>query len=130
MTAKQIYDEIKSGDNKKIWAFAQELHELKRRASKVGPDVDVDWSNEEEVRAFVIKSLLKQTSDGNAVSTKELTRLFNIGEKERQLIIEVVDFARAYPENTTPAASTEVLSNELLESSRPGGEESSDIVAS
>jgi hypothetical protein len=124
MTAQEIYDTIKEGDNKKIWAFAQELASFKKQSSKVKPKTNIDFTNHEEVQKYVIESLLAQAA-------KELSRMFQIGDKGQDLIIQCVDFKDAYNEdNTTSSTKTKVLPIKQLESNGPGGKESSNIVAS
>ena len=34
MTAQQIFDDMRASDNKKLWAYAQELAEFKRKEEK------------------------------------------------------------------------------------------------
>lgn len=131
MTAQEIYDTIKEGDNKKIWAFAQELASFKKQSSKVKPKTNIDFTNHEEVQKYVIESLLAMCDDNNAQAAKELSRMFQIGDKGQDLIIQCVDFKDAYNEdNTTSSTKTKVLPIKQLESNGPGGKESSNIVAS
>lgn len=131
MKAQEIYDTIMDGDKKKIWAIAQELAEFKRKASKVKPKTDIDYTNHDEVQEYVIESLLAMCDDNNAQAAKELSRMFQIGEKGQDLIIQPVDFKDAYnEENTTTSTETKVLPIKQLESNGPGSEESSNFVAS
>lgn len=94
MSAQTIFAEMQTSDNKKLWAFAQELAEFRRKSDKV-KDVNVDFSNKEEVQQQVMEHLLKQTASGNAASAKELARLLGLGEATQDIVIESVDFAEA-----------------------------------
>lgn len=94
MTAKTIYADLQSGDNKKLWAYAQELAEFRRKKDKV-KDVNVDFSDKEVVKQQVMEYLLQQTASGNAASAKELARLLGLDEATQDIVIETVDFAEA-----------------------------------
>ena len=101
MSAQTIYNDLKEGDNKKLWAYAQELAEFRRKSSKVEEKVRVDFSDKETVQQQVWEYLLQQTADGNAASGKELSRQLGLGEAERDIIIQMVDFVNAYQDNNT-----------------------------
>ncbi len=94
MSSQTIYADLKSGDNKKMWAYAQELAEFRRKADKV-KDVNIDFTDKESVQQQVMEHLLQQTANGNAASAKELARLLGLGEATQDIIIETVDFAEA-----------------------------------
>lgn len=94
MSSQTIYADLKSGDNKKMWAYAQELAEFRRKSDKI-KDVNIDFSDKESVQQQVMEHLLQQTANGNAASAKELARLLGLGEATQDIIIETVDFAEA-----------------------------------
>jgi O6-methylguanine-DNA--protein-cysteine methyltransferase len=94
MSSQTIYADLKSGDNKKMWAYAQELAEFRRKADKI-KDVNIDFSDKESVQQQVMEHLLQQTANGNAASAKELARLLGLGEATQDIVIETVDFAEA-----------------------------------
>ena len=94
MSSQTIYADLKSGDNKKMWAYAQELAEFRRKADKV-KNVNIDFTDKESVQQQVMEHLLQQTANGNAASAKELARLLGLGEATQDIIIETVDFAEA-----------------------------------
>ncbi len=105
MSAQTIYNDLKECDNKKFWAYAQELAEFRRKSEKVKEKVTVDFSDKENVQQQVWEYLLAQTADGNAASAKELSKQLGLGEAERDIIIQMVDFANAYQDtNTTTEA--------------------------
>ena len=94
MSSQTIYADLKSGDNKKMWAYAQELAEFRRKADKI-KDVNIDFTDKESVQQQVMEHLLQQTANGNAASAKELARLLGLGEATQDIVIETVDFAEA-----------------------------------
>jgi|TARA_X000001382_G_scaffold80681_3_gene56808 O6-methylguanine-DNA--protein-cysteine methyltransferase len=94
MSSQTIYADLKSGDNKKMWAYAQELAEFRRKSDKI-KDVNIDFSDKESVQQQVMEHLLQQTANGNAASAKELARLLGLGEATQDIVIETVDFAEA-----------------------------------
>ncbi len=94
MSSQTIYADLKSGDNKKMWAYAQELAEFRRKSDKI-KDVNIDFSDKESVQQQVMEHLLQQTANGNAASAKELARLLGLGEATQDKVIETVDFAEA-----------------------------------
>tara|TARA_A100001015_G_scaffold276140_1_gene334104 strand:- start:463 stop:780 length:318 start_codon:yes stop_codon:yes gene_type:complete len=105
VSAQTIYNDLKECDNKKFWAYAQELAEFRRKSEKVKEKVTVDFSDKENVQQQVWEYLLAQTADGNAASAKELSKQLGLGEAERDIIIQMVDFANAYQDtNTTTEA--------------------------
>lgn len=101
MSAQTIYNDLKECDNKKFWAYAQELAEFRRKSEKVKEKVTVDFSDKENVQQQVWEYLLAQTADGNAASAKELSKQLGLGEAERDIIIHMVEFINAYPDNDT-----------------------------
>ena len=94
MTTQEIYNDMQSGDNKKLWSYAKELSEFRRKKDKV-KDVNVDFSDKEVVKQQVMEYLLQQTASGNAASAKELARLLGLDEATQDIVIETVDFAEA-----------------------------------
>ena len=94
MTTQEIYNDMQSGDNKKLWSYAKELIEFRRKKEKI-KDVNVDFSDKEVVKQQVMEYLLQQTASGNAASAKELARLLGLDEATQDIVIETVDFAEA-----------------------------------
>ena len=94
MTTQEIYNDMQSGDNKKLWSYAKELIEFRRKKDKI-KDVNVDFSDKEVVKQQVMEYLLQQTASGNAASAKELARLLGLDEATQDIVIETVDFAEA-----------------------------------
>jgi hypothetical protein len=94
MTTQEIYNDMQSGDNKKLWSYAKELVEFRRKKDKI-KDVNVDFSDKEVVKQQVMEYLLQQTASGNAASAKELARLLGLDEATQDIVIETVDFAEA-----------------------------------
>ena len=94
MTTQEIYNDMQSGDNKKLWSYAKELVEFRRKKDKI-KDVNVDFSDKEVVKQQVMEYLLQQTASGNAASAKELARLLGLDEATQDIVIETVEFAEA-----------------------------------
>jgi hypothetical protein len=95
MSSQTIYSELKSADNKQLWAFAQEIADLRRKATKVNDSSGVDFNDKAAVKEYISKALLRQMDNGNAASAKELTRILGVDAESEELIIEPVDFAEA-----------------------------------
>lgn len=95
MSSQTIYSELKSGDNKKLWAYAQELDTFRRKASTSDDISDIDFDDPDAVRKDLYKELRKAYQNGNVAGAKELVDLLNIKDKSNQLIIEPVNFADA-----------------------------------
>lgn len=97
MSSQTIYADLKSGDNKKMWAYAQELAEFRRKAEKAieDDDSDLDFNDTVAVKKHISKALLRQMDNGNAASAKELSRILGIDAESRDIIIETVNFAEA-----------------------------------
>tara|TARA_R100001509_G_scaffold54835_1_gene30111 strand:+ start:84 stop:470 length:387 start_codon:yes stop_codon:yes gene_type:complete len=128
MSAKDIYETIKEGDNKKNWAISQELAEFRRKAAKQTnrSSVDIDFSDRKALQTEVMSHLYTESGNGNAQASAQLAKIARLGEESQDIIIEVVDFANAYEENTVTTTETEVLPNKQLESLGSGCEESTD----
>ena len=94
--AQEIFDELKSADNKKFWAFAQELHNANRRLAKLKDklkSVDgIDFSNKEKLKTLVLEHLLKESAKGNAQASDKLAKLAGLSETEQDIIIEIVNY--------------------------------------
>tara|TARA_R100001163_G_scaffold14424_1_gene13182 strand:+ start:8364 stop:8699 length:336 start_codon:yes stop_codon:yes gene_type:complete len=95
-TAQEIFDELKSADNKKFWAFAQELSTANRRLAKLKEklkSVDgIDFSNKEKLKTLVLEHLLKESAKGNAQASDKLAKLAGLSESEQDIIIEIVNY--------------------------------------
>ena len=128
MSAKEIYETIKEGDNKKNWAISQELAEFRRKAAKQTnrSSVDIDFSDRKALQTEVMSHLYTESGNGNAQASAQLAKIARLGEESQDIIIEVVDFANAYEENTVTTTETADLSNKQLESLGSGCEESTD----
>ncbi len=97
MSAQTIYADLQTDDNKKLWAYAQELAEFRRKAEKAieDDDSDLDFNDTAAVKKHISKALLRQMDNGNAASAKELSRILGIDAESRDIIIEPVNFAEA-----------------------------------
>lgn len=97
MSAQTIFAEMQSSDNKKLWAYAQELAEFRRKAEKSsqGDDSDLDFNDTSAVKKYISRALLRQMDNGNAASAKELSRILGVDAESRDIIIESVNFAEA-----------------------------------
>lgn len=97
MSSQTIFAEMKEADNKKLWAYAQELAEFRRKAEKAieDDDSDLDFNDTAAVKKYISKALLRQMNNGNAASAKELSRILGIDADSRDIIIEPVSFSEA-----------------------------------
>ena len=97
MSAQTIYVDLQTNDNKKLWAYAQELAEFRRKDEKSSQDddSDLDFNDTAAVKKYISKALLRQMDNGNAASAKELSRILGIDAESRDIIIEPVNFAEA-----------------------------------
>lgn len=93
MSSQTIYNELKEGDNKKLWAYAQEISEFRRKQERIVDASGVDFSDKDEVKKFIANALVKQMNSGNAASAKELARIYGISEETQDIIINLVNFA-------------------------------------
>tara|TARA_X000001382_G_scaffold22695_1_gene13795 strand:+ start:8012 stop:8407 length:396 start_codon:yes stop_codon:yes gene_type:complete len=130
MSAQDIFNKIKEGDNKVNWAIASELAEFRRKAKKMVQPGEVDFSDKKAVEQDLYEELRKAYKSGNVAGAKELARLLNIGEASQDIIIQPIDFKDAYnEENTTTTTEAEVLPDQQLESDGSGSEEPIDLMA-
>ena len=116
MTAQQIFDDMKASDNKKLWAYAQELAEFKRKeekSSKIKSSLDgVDFTDTESMRQIVFEHLLAESGRGNAQASDKLGKYLGLEQEKQKIIIQVIDFANAYiEENIAPTTEAKVLSD-------------------
>lgn len=95
MSSQTIFTELQGADNKKLWAFAQELDTFRKKADTSTDINDIDFSDDEAVRRDLYRELRKAYQNGNVAGAKELIDLLNIKDKSNQLIIEPVNFADA-----------------------------------
>jgi hypothetical protein len=111
MTAQEIYDDIKKADNKKLWAYAQELAEFQRKnekSSELKDSLDgIDFNDTDKMRQIVFEHLLAESGRGNAQASDKLGKYLGLEQEKQKIIIQVVDFADAYREdnNTTPVTT-------------------------
>jgi len=95
MSAQTIYADLQTDDNKKLWAYAQELAEFRRKSQEVVDTSSIDWSDKTAVKQFLAESFKRQVDNGNAAAGKELARIFGVTEETQDIIIEPVNFAEA-----------------------------------
>lgn len=96
-TAQSIYARLKEGDNKKLWAFAQELHAANNKLEKISKklkqkDKAINLDDKESLRQSVLEHLYAESSKGNAQASDKLARLAGLGEETQDIIIEVVNY--------------------------------------
>ena len=104
MSAKEIFDDIKTAENKKLWAYAQELAEFRRLAKKKAETTDlskIDFEDTDNMRQIVFEHLLAESSRGNAQASDKLGKYLGLEQKQQDIIIEMVDFINAYDNDTT-----------------------------
>ena len=53
--------------------------------------------------------LYTESGNGNAQASAQLAKIARLGEESQDIIIEVVDFANAYEENTVATTETKIL---------------------
>ncbi len=116
MTAKEIYDDMKVSDNKKLWAYAQELAEFKRKeakSAKIQSSLDdVDFTDTDSMRQIVFQHLLAESGRGNAQASDKLGKYLGLEQEKQKIIIQVIDFADAYiEEDIASTTEAEILSD-------------------
>ena len=84
---------MKNADNKQLWAFAQELSELRRKKENEIDTSSIDWNDKNAIKQFLAESFKRQMDNGNAAAGKELSRIFGVTEESQDIIIEPVDFS-------------------------------------
>ena len=84
---------MKNADNKQLWAFAQELSELRRKKENEIDTSSIDWNDKNAIKQFLAESFKRQMDNGNAAAGKELSRIFGVNEESQDIIIEPVDFS-------------------------------------
>tara|TARA_R110002012_G_scaffold184024_2_gene350575 strand:- start:95 stop:397 length:303 start_codon:yes stop_codon:yes gene_type:complete len=93
MSAETIYSDLKSEDNKKLWAYAKELAEFRRKADMVMEGSSIDWNDKSSVKLYISEALKRQMDNGSAAAARELVHVEGIKEDTQDLIIEPVNFA-------------------------------------
>ena len=106
MSSQTIYTELKNADNKQLWAFAQEMDSYRRKTTEEKPKGSIDFSDKKAVEQDLYEELRKAYKSGNVAGAKEIARLLNIGEASQDIIIEVIDFAKAYTESDSASTVT------------------------
>jgi hypothetical protein len=104
VTAQEIFEDLKGADNKKLWAYAQQLFEFERKAKKKSDALDlseVDFEDTASMRQIVFQHLLAESGRGNAQASDKLGKYLGLEQKAQDIIIQVVDFADAYTEDDT-----------------------------
>tara|TARA_R100000329_G_scaffold139444_1_gene121354 strand:- start:1214 stop:1516 length:303 start_codon:yes stop_codon:yes gene_type:complete len=95
MSTQTIFTDLQSGDNKKLWAYAQELNTFRRKEKEVANSSTIDFNDKSAVKQYISEALLRQMDNGNAASAKELARILGVNEETQDLILEPVNFAEA-----------------------------------
>lgn len=70
MSAQDIFNKIKEGDNKVNWAIASELAEFRRKAKKMVQPGEVDFSDKKAVEQDLYEELRKAYKSGNVAVLK------------------------------------------------------------
>ena len=95
-SVQEIFDDLKNADNKKIWAYAQELYNANLKLDKLNKKIKsidgVDFEDKESLRQLVLEHLLKESAKGNAQASDKLAKLAGLGETEQDIIIEIVNY--------------------------------------
>lgn len=103
MSSQTIYSELKEGDNKKLWAYAQELDGFRRKEKKekdTQTSLDqIDFSDTESMRQALFTHLYKESDKGNAQASDKLGKYLGLEAEKQSLLIQLVDFQNAYEEN-------------------------------
>jgi endonuclease III len=94
MNAQSIYADLQTDDNKKLWAYAQELAEFRRKSEKV-KNASIDLSDKDGLRDTVMEHLFDQSAKGNAQASDKLAKLAGLTEDTADIVIESVNFAEA-----------------------------------
>lgn len=110
MSAQTIFSELQEGDNKKLWAYAQELAEFRRTSSAPKGRRTVDFDDKNALRLDVMEHLYEQSDKGNAQASEKLAKIAGLTEKSQDILIQVVDFSNAYEQDNITTTTTEELS--------------------
>ena len=95
MTAQNIYNDLKAGDNSKLWGYAKEIHESRKKIEKSAKKkTDIDLNDKEGLKETVMAHLFEQSSRGNAQASDKLARLAGLSESTSDITIESVDFSK------------------------------------
>ena len=107
-TKQQIFDEIKSADNKQLFALCgeyanqyriakkeREEREKLLESNKGGSNLANLLDDKDALRAHVLQHLFQESEKGNAQASDKLARLAGLSESAQDIVIEVVSYAEA-----------------------------------
>tara|TARA_Y100000401_G_scaffold47129_1_gene36241 strand:- start:5533 stop:5898 length:366 start_codon:yes stop_codon:yes gene_type:complete len=98
-TQQEIYNEIKSSDNKQLWSLANTYANIHKRLqtyiekekdkTKKSGGVDLSQILEDKslLRTRVLEHLFEESSKGNAQASAKLGQLANLGEESQDITI-------------------------------------------
>lgn len=101
MTSQEIYARLQesAGENKKLWALAQEFEALYRQLSKAKEQVKavttstVDLEDKDGLRKAVLEHLFTESERGNAQASDKLAKLAGLGEEKQDILIEIIYYS-------------------------------------
>jgi len=107
-TKQQIFDEIKSADNKQLFALCGEYANQYRKAKKEreekekliesnkgGSNLANLMDDKDALRVHVLQHLFQESEKGNAQASDKLARLAGLSESAQDIVIEVVSYSEA-----------------------------------
>lgn len=119
-TKQQIFDEIKSADNKQLFALCGEYANQYRIAKKEkeereklvetnkgGSNLQSLLDDKDALRAHVLQHLFQESEKGNAQASDKLARLAGLSESAQDIVIEVVSYAEIAEASSIKSKSTQ-----------------------
>jgi len=93
MSAQELYDELQSASNSRMWALAKEFYKL-RKDNIERETTGVNLEDKVRLRQDVLEHLYTESSRGNAQASDKLAKLAGLSEDTADIIIEAVDFGK------------------------------------
>jgi len=99
--AKTLYDEIKSADNKELYAICTEtINTIRKQEKQIEKNKDksnvlttaIDFNDQSLTRTHTLQNLYQMMLDGNATAGKYFAEYTNIKQDNDNLRIEIVRF--------------------------------------
>lgn len=99
--AKTLYDEIKSADNKELYAICTEtINTIRKQEKQIEKNKDksnvlttaIDFNDQSATRTHTLQNLYQMMLDGNATAGKYFAEYTNIKQDNDNLRIEIVRF--------------------------------------
>jgi hypothetical protein len=106
-TQQEIYNQIKSADNKKLWSLSKEISDTYKQLNKIKEEREREQTKQKEkggsllsqvindkelLRTHVLEHLFKESSKGNAQASHRLTELVGLKLEEELPTIEVISY--------------------------------------